>query len=36
MALPMRRSDEAASWNPFRELDDIQSRFSKLLESTLR
>jgi len=34
MALPMRRSDEAASWNPFRELDDIQSRFSKLLEST--
>lgn len=34
MAPPTRRSSEVASWNPFRELDDIQNRFSRLLEST--
>jgi HSP20 family protein len=35
MALPTRRTNnDVASWNPFRELDDIHSRFSKLLEST--
>ena len=35
MALPTRRTDsDVTAWNPFRELDDIHSRFSKLLEST--
>jgi HSP20 family protein len=35
MALPVRRnSNDATSWNPFQELDDIHSRFSKLIEST--
>jgi HSP20 family protein len=35
MALPTRRdNNELTSWNPFRELDEIQSRMSRLLEST--
>lgn len=35
MALPVsRRSSEARGWDPFRELDDLQHRFSSLLEST--
>jgi HSP20 family protein len=34
MALPSRRRDDVSGWNPFRELDDIHSRFSRLLEST--
>ncbi len=35
MALPTRRSsNDVSAWNPFRELDDLHSRFSKLLEST--
>lgn len=35
MALPGRRtSNDVSAWNPFAELEDIRSRFSKLLEST--
>src|SRR3954452_21657164 len=35
MALPVRRrSNEVRSWDPFQELDDLQHRFSSLLEST--
>lgn len=35
MALPIaRRSNEVRGWDPFRELDDLQHRFSSLLEST--
>jgi HSP20 family protein len=35
MALPTRHADtELTSWNPFRELDDIQNRMARLLEST--
>lgn len=34
MALPSRRtSSDVSAWSPFRELEDIHSRFSKLLES---
>ena len=32
--MPTRRDNELTSWNPFRELDEIQSRMSRLLEST--
>jgi HSP20 family protein len=36
MALPTRRENtEVSAWNPFRELDEIQSRMSRLLESTV-
>jgi HSP20 family protein len=35
MDMPTRRENEMTSWNPFRELDEIQSRMSRLLESTL-
>ncbi len=35
MALPVRRTNEVRTWDPFRELDDLHSRFSSLLESTL-
>jgi len=34
MALPARRSTELQTWNPFRELDDLHERMSRLLEST--
>lgn len=35
MALPVpRRSNEVRGWDPFQELDDLQHRFSSLLEST--
>lgn len=34
MDMPARRDNELTSWNPFRELDEIQSRMSRLLEST--
>jgi HSP20 family protein len=34
MAQSNRRDNEMTSWNPFRELDEIQSRMSRLLEST--
>lgn len=34
MALPSRRTEDVASWNPLRELDDLHTRFSRLLEST--
>jgi HSP20 family protein len=33
MALPVRRNSEIRTWDPFRELDDLQSRFVGLLES---
>jgi HSP20 family protein len=33
MALPMRRSREVSSWDPFRELDTLHTRFNNLLES---
>lgn len=32
-ALPARRDTQMTSWNPFRELDEIQNRMSHLLES---
>ena len=35
MALPMRRTSEPSSWDPFRELDTLHNRFNSLLESTL-
>lgn len=35
MALPARRGNEMTAWNPFRELDDLQNRFSQLLESAV-
>lgn len=35
MALPARRGNELSAWNPFRELDDLHSRFSQLLESAV-
>lgn len=34
MALPARRSTELQTWNPFRELDDLHERMSRLMEST--
>jgi len=35
MALPVRRlSNEVRGWDPFQELDELQHRFSSLLEST--
>jgi HSP20 family protein len=34
MALPVRRSTDVQAWNPFRELDDLHERMSRLLEST--
>lgn len=34
MASSRRDSNDMTSWNPFRELDEIQSRMSRLLEST--
>ncbi|WP_332664678.1 Hsp20/alpha crystallin family protein [Aeromicrobium sp.] len=34
MAESDRHDKELTSWNPFRELDDIQNRMSRLLEST--
>lgn len=35
MALPVaRRHNEVHGWDPLRELDDLQHRFSSLLEST--
>ena len=34
MALPVRRSSELQAWNPFRELDDLHERMSRLMEST--
>ena len=37
METPTRRdNNDLTSWNPFRELDEIQSRMSRLLESTFR
>jgi HSP20 family protein len=33
MALPARRTGEPARWDPFRELDDLHDRFSRLLDS---
>ena len=35
MALPMRRSNELGSWDPYRELDTLNNRFITLLESAL-
>ena len=34
MALPVRRNHDLAGWNPFRELDDLHDRMSRLLESS--
>ncbi len=35
MALPVRRNNaQLKTWDPFRELDDLHTRFSRLLEST--
>lgn len=34
MTLPVRRNSELRSWDPLRELEDLQSRFSSLLSST--
>ncbi|MFP5336529.1 MAG: Hsp20/alpha crystallin family protein [Actinomycetes bacterium] len=34
MALPVRRNSELQTWNPFRELDDLHQRMSRLMEST--
>jgi HSP20 family protein len=33
MVLPVRRNAELQRWDPFRELDDLQQRMSRLLES---
>lgn len=35
MALPTRRHSELPTWSPFRELDDLHERMSRLLESSL-
>ncbi len=34
MALPVYRNSDVRSWNPLQEMDDLQSRFSKLLEAS--
>jgi HSP20 family protein len=35
MVLPVRRNTELQSWDPFRELDDLHQRMSRLLESNV-
>jgi len=35
MALQVMRNTDRQGWNPFRELDDVHERMSKLLESSV-
>jgi HSP20 family protein len=35
MALQVMRNSDRQGWNPFRELDDVHERMSKLLESSV-
>jgi HSP20 family protein len=35
MVLPVRRNAELQTWDPFRELDDLHQRMSRLLESSV-
>lgn len=35
MSLPAHRESDLARWDPFRELDDLHTRMSELMEATL-